>query len=76
MLMMVIGKALLGIGLLLALVGAFMVLASRLGLSWGRLPGDMVFRGRHVSIYLPLGTSIILSVVLSLILWVISRLHR
>lgn len=74
--MAILGKALLGIGLLVALAGAFLVLASRLGISWGRLPGDLVFRGRHVSVYLPLGTSIILSIVLSLVLWVISRLHR
>lgn len=71
-----LGKALVGIGLLLAFIGAGLLLASRLGLPFGRLPGDIAYRGRNVSVYFPLGTSILLSIVLSLIFYLISHLRR
>ncbi len=71
-----IGKALLGLGILLAIVGAALLLASRFGVPLGRLPGDISYRGKNVSVFLPLGTSILLSVVLSVILYLISRFRR
>ncbi len=71
-----LGKAILGIGLLIVLIGAFIMLAARFGLPLGRLPGDFAYRGKHVSFFFPLGTSILLSIVLSLILYFISRFHR
>jgi len=71
-----LGKALLGLGLLLAAIGAVLLIAARLGLPLGRLPGDFSWRGKNVSFLFPLGTSILLSVVLSLILYLISRFRR
>ncbi|MGA2851598.1 MAG: DUF2905 domain-containing protein [Terracidiphilus sp.] len=71
-----LGKALVGIGLLLAVVGVVLILAARFGLPLGRLPGDMAWRGKNVSIFVPLGTSILVSVVLSAILFLLSRLRR
>jgi hypothetical protein len=71
-----LGKALLGLGLLLAVVGAVMLLAARFGFPLGRLPGDFSYRGKNVSFFFPLGTSILLSVILSLILYLISRFRR
>jgi hypothetical protein len=71
-----LGKMLLGLGLLLALVGAAILLASRMGLPLGRLPGDFSYKGRNVSFYFPLGTSILIGVVLSAILYVLSRFRR
>lgn len=71
-----LGKALLGLGLLLVVVGAVLLLAARFGVPLGKLPGDFSFRGKNVSFYFPLGTSILLSVVLSLILFLISRFRR
>lgn len=71
-----LGKALLGLGLLLVVVGAVLLLAARFGVPLGKLPGDFSFRGKHVSFFFPLGTSILLSVVLSLILYLISRFRR
>lgn len=71
-----LGKALLGIGLVIAAVGALLLLAGRLGLPLGRLPGDMAWRGKHVSVFFPLGTSILISVLLSLLLYVLSRFRR
>ncbi len=71
-----LGKALVGVGLLLALAGALLVLAGRVGLPLGRLPGDIAFRGKHVSVFLPLGTSLLISVVLSVVFYLLARFHR
>ena len=71
-----IGKALLGLGLLIALIGALLLLAGRFGMPLGRLPGDFAYKGKHASVYFPLGTSILISVVLSAILYLLSRFHR
>lgn len=71
-----IGKMLLGIGLLVAAIGALVLVAARIGLPLGRLPGDFSYKGRNVSFYFPLGTSILISIVLSIILYVLSRFRR
>ena len=71
-----LGKALLGLGLLLAVIGALLLVAARFGVPLGRLPGDFSFRGKNVSFFFPLGTSILLSIVLTLILFLISRFRR
>ena len=74
--MTALGKTLLALGLLLALAGAILLFAARLGLPLGRLPGDIAYRGRRVSFYFPLATSLLLSIVLSLLLYLFSRFHR
>jgi hypothetical protein len=71
-----IGKTLIGLGVLLALVGGVFLLAGRMGLPLGRLPGDFAYRGKNVSVFFPLGTSILISVILSLIFYLISRFRR
>jgi hypothetical protein len=71
-----LGKALLGLGLLLAGVGAVLMLAGRFGLPLGRLPGDFVHRGKNVSFYFPLGTSILISIVLSILFYLFSHMRR
>lgn len=71
-----LGKALIGIGLLIAVIGAALLLVGRIGSPLGRLPGDFAYRGKNVSVFFPLGTSILLSVVLSAILYLISGLRR
>ncbi len=71
-----IGRWLVGIGLLLAVIGVLILLAGRIGMPIGRLPGDFSFKGKNVSFYFPLGTSILISVVLSLLLYLISRFRR
>ncbi len=69
-----LGRVLLGVGALLALVGALLVLAERFpGLRIGRLPGDVAVERERWRFYFPLGTSILLSVILSLVLWLIGR---
>jgi Protein of unknown function (DUF2905) len=71
-----LGKALLALGLLIVLIGALLMLAARFGLPLGRLPGDFAYRGKHVSVFIPIGTCILISVVLSAIFYLISRFHR
>ena len=71
-----LGKALLALGLLIALIGALVLAAARFGLPLGRLCGDIAYKGKNVSVYFPLGTSILISIVLSAILYLISRFHR
>jgi hypothetical protein len=71
-----LGKALLGLGLLLTVIGAVLLIAGRWGLPLGRLPGDMAYRGKHVSVYFPLGTSILISIVLSVLFYLFSHLRR
>jgi len=71
-----VGKTLIGLGLLIAAVGAVLLLAGRVGVPLGRLPGDMAWKGKNFAVYLPLGTSILISVVLTLILYLVSRFRR
>jgi hypothetical protein len=71
-----LGKILLGMGLVLVLAGALVLLAARFGLPLGRLPGDISYKGKNFSFYFPLGTSILISVVLSVLLYLVSRFRR
>jgi len=70
------GKLLIFIGLVLVVGGVLLVVLGRTNLPLGRLPGDILYRGKHTTFYFPLATSILLSVVLSLIFYVISRFRR
>ncbi|HEY1993880.1 MAG TPA: DUF2905 domain-containing protein [Edaphobacter sp.] len=70
------GRTLIFLGLLLIVVGVVILGLNRLHLPLGRLPGDFNWRGRGWSVSFPLATSILVSVLLSLLLWVISRLRR
>jgi len=65
------GRVLIAVGLGLALLGGLLLLAHRAGLS--RLPGDFVLRRSGFAVFLPLGTSLLLSVLLSLILMLLRR---
>jgi len=68
-----IGKLILGLGLALVAIGAVLMLAGRMGVPMGRLPGDFVYRGKHATVYFPLVTCIVISVILTVILYAISR---
>ncbi|HVJ08236.1 MAG TPA: DUF2905 domain-containing protein [Acidisarcina sp.] len=67
------GRIVLIVGLLMVAVGAALIVAGRIGIPLGRLPGDFAYRGKHVSVFLPLGTSLLLSILLSLVLYLLSR---
>jgi hypothetical protein len=71
-----LGRLLIGVGLVLLVAGGLLLLLGRTGIPLGRLPGDISYRGKNLSVYFPLGTSILLSVVLSLVFYLISRFRR
>jgi hypothetical protein len=67
-----VGRMLIVLGVVIALVGGVLVLAGRVpGL--GRLPGDIHVQRGNWTFYFPLGTSIVLSLLLTLVLWLIGR---
>ena len=70
------GRTLVFIGGLLLLLGLVLMVASKVNLPVGRLPGDIVVRGKNTTFYFPIMTSIVLSVVLSLVLWLVNRIRR
>jgi hypothetical protein len=67
-----LGKLLLVMGAVLALAGGLLLLGARLPFRLGRLPGDIVYQGRHGSFYFPVVTCLVLSLALTLILWVVN----
>lgn len=71
-----IGRMLIALGLLLVVAGGIVLLMGKIGIPFGRLPGDVAYRGKNVSVYFPLGTSILLSIVLSLLFYLVSRFRR
>jgi hypothetical protein len=67
-----LGRILLVLGIVITGIGLFLIFAEKI--PWfGRLPGDFFWRGRNVSVYFPLTTSILVSLILTLILWFIHR---
>jgi uncharacterized membrane-anchored protein len=63
-----LGKMLILLGLVLIGAGLLLTLAGKL--PWlGKLPGDLSYKGEHVTVYVPLATCLLISVVLSLLLW-------
>jgi hypothetical protein len=67
-----LGRALIVLGIVIVVVGAVLMFFERV--PWlGRLPGDIHFQRGNWTLYFPLGTSILLSVVLTLVLWLIGR---
>ena len=70
-----LGKLLLFFGLILVVAGVVLIVFGRMNIPLGRLPGDIVYRGKNTTFYFPLTTSILLSVVLSVVLYVIGRLR-
>jgi hypothetical protein len=71
-----LGKMLLMLGGVIFLVGAALLLAGRFNLPLGRLPGDIAYRGKNTAFYFPVTTCILISVVLSLIFWLVGRGQR
>ena len=70
------GKVLIVAGAIFVVVGLLLMIFGRANVPLGRLPGDMVYRGKNTTVYFPLATSIVISVVLSLLLYAVGRLRR
>ena len=71
-----LGRLLVVLGIALVVIGGIVMLLGRTGLPLGRLPGDIVYRGKNTTFYFPLASSILISVVLSIVLFLIGRLRR
>jgi hypothetical protein len=67
-----LGKLLIVCGVAAAVAGSFLLLSGKLPLQLGRLPGDIVYKGSNSSFYFPVVTCILLSVVLSLLMWAVN----
>jgi hypothetical protein len=70
------GKLLVLFGIGIAAIGLLLMLFGRTHLPLGRLPGDLLYRSKNTAIYFPLATSILLSVVVSLVLYLIRYFRR
>jgi ribose/xylose/arabinose/galactoside ABC-type transport system permease subunit len=68
-----LGRMLIALGLLLTALGVLVTFAEKLPIRLGRLPGDIVIRGKHSVFYFPLVTCLLISVALTLVLWLINR---
>jgi len=64
------------IGVLIAAAGVVLMLLGKTNLPLGRLPGDILYRGKHNTFYFPLATSILVSVVSSIVLYLLGRIRR
>jgi len=71
-----LGKLLIVCGGALVFLGIVVIVAGRSNLPLGRLPGDIVYRGKNTSIYFPIVTCILLSILLSFVMWIIGRFSR
>jgi hypothetical protein len=74
--MVEMGRVLVTLGIALAVIGGIVMLLGRTGLPIGRLPGDILYRGKNSTFYFPLASSILISVVLSIILFLTGRMKR
>jgi hypothetical protein len=63
-------------GLVLLAVGGLLLMGGRLPLRLGRLPGDIAIQGRRGSLYFPIVTCLLLSAVLTLVLWLVSWFRK
>lgn len=71
-----LGRIIIFLGAVLVVVGIVMVALGKAHFPLGRLPGDFVYRGKNTTVYFPLATSIVLSVVLTVVMYVVGRWKR
>ena len=75
-LMLGLGRMLVVLGVGLIVLGGIVILLGRSGVPIGRLPGDVTYRGKNTIVYFPWVSSILISIVLSIVLFLLSRLRR
>jgi hypothetical protein len=68
-----LGRTLIAIGAILVIAGLLITLGARLPFRIGRLPGDIVVRGKHSLFYFPLMTCLLLSLALSIVMWLAGK---
>jgi hypothetical protein len=70
------GRVLILLGVAAVVIGVVLLDLGRMNVPLGRLPGDFVYRGKNTTVYFPLATSVVVSVVLSILLYVVGRWKR
>lgn len=70
------GRVLIGLGVLLLIAGGLVLLAGRVGLPLGRLPGDIAVRGKNYTFYAPIATCVVISILFSLVMWLVNHFRR
>jgi hypothetical protein len=71
-----IGRTILILGIVLVVAGGAIILLGRTGLPIGRLPGDITYRGKNTTVYFPVVTCIGISVVLTLLSWIVRHFRK
>jgi hypothetical protein len=71
-----LGRALLILGGVAAIVGSLLYFGARLPFRLGRLPGDIIHRGEHTTYYFPIVTCLVANVILSILFWILSNFRR
>ena len=71
-----LGRLLLSVGAILLILGALLYFSPRLPLRLGRLPGDIIHRGEHGTFYFPIVSCLVISIAVSLILWLVNYFRR
>lgn len=71
-----LGKLLVSVGALLIVGGLVLILLGKAHVPLGRLPGDITFRGKHTTVYFPLASSILISILLTVILYLVAIFRR
>ena len=67
------GRILIALGLIILAVGVIVSIGEKLPIRLGRLPGDMVIRGKNSVVYFPVVTCLLISVILSFVMWLFGR---
>lgn len=73
-----LGKALIGMGVFVVLIGALLLGTAKLNLPLGRLPGDFTWRSKSgdSSFYFPLATCVLVSILLSVLFWIVRAIRK
>lgn len=71
-----LGKMLVALGGIIVIAGLLLILAGRTNLPLGRLPGDIVYRGKNTTFYFPLATSIVISIVLTIVMYFVGKVRK
>ncbi len=71
-----LGRILIIAGAILLVTGVLVILAGKANVPLGRLPGDISYRGKNTAFYFPIMTCIVISILLSVIMWIVNRFSR
>jgi hypothetical protein len=68
-----IGRSLIALGIVMLALGLIFTLGEKLPIRFGRLPGDIVIRGKNSTFYFPLVTCLLVSAILSFVMWLFNK---